>query len=244
MKVSNKMNLPLDGLNLESLMETLFYREEFLSIASHELKTPLTSIKLQTQVFRRNSKKEKNTSYSKEKVDRLVDQIDIQSTRLIKIIDDMLDISRIRTGQLVMTKTKFNLSEVVEELLPAQISSKIESNIFINGDRERIIQAMSVILNNAARYGRGLPIKVRLVQRKTKIIFSVQDQGYGISPEDQKRIFQRFQRAVPASEVSGIGLGLFIANEIVESHNGKIIVKSEIGQGSTFKVNFKREESL
>jgi signal transduction histidine kinase len=238
MKVSNKMNLPLDGLNLESLMETLFYREEFLSIASHELKTPLTSIKLHTQVFKRNS------SYSKEKVDRLVDQIDIQSTRLIKIIDDMLDISRIRTGQLVMTKTKFNLSEVVEELLAAQISSKIESNIFINGDRERIIQAISVILNNAARYGRGLPIRVRLVQRKTKIIFSVQDQGYGISPEDQKRIFQRFQRAVPASEVSGIGLGLFIANEIVESHNGKIIVKSEIGQGSTFKVNFKREESL
>lgn len=238
MKVSNKMNLPLDGLNLESLMETLFYREEFLSIASHELKTPLTSIKLHTQVFKRNS------SYSKEKVDRLVDQIDTQSTRLIKIIDDMLDISRIRTGQLVMTKTKFNLSEVVEELLPAQIVSEIESNVLINGDRERIVQAMSVILNNAARYGRDLPIRVSLVQRKTKIIFSVQDQGYGISPEDQKRIFHRFQRAVPASEVSGIGLGLFIAREIVEAHNGKITVKSEIGQGSTFKINFKREESL
>jgi signal transduction histidine kinase len=238
MKVSNKMNLPLDGLNLESLMETLFYREEFLSIASHELKTPLTSIKLHTQVFKRNS------SYSKEKVDRLVDQIDTQSTRLIKIIDGMLDISRIRTGQLVMTKNKFNLSEVVKELLPAHISSEIEANIFINGDRERIIQVMSVILNNAARYGRDLPIRVSLVQRKTKIIFSVQDQGYGISPEDQKRIFQRFQRAVPASEVSGIGLGLFIAKEIVEAHNGKITVKSEIGQGSTFKVNFKREESL
>jgi len=238
MKVSNKMNLPLDGLNLESLMETLFYREEFLSIASHELKTPLTSIKLHTQVFKRNS------SYSKEKVDRLVDQIDAQSTRLIKIIDGMLDISRIRTGQLVMTKNKFNLSEVVKELLPAHISSEIEANIFINGDRERIIQVMSVILNNAARYGRDLPIRVSLVQRKTKITFSVQDQGYGISPEDQKRIFQRFQRAVPASEVSGIGLGLFIAKEIVEAHNGKITVKSEIGQGSTFKVNFKREESL
>jgi signal transduction histidine kinase len=238
MKVSNKMNLPLDGLNLESLMETLFYREEFLSIASHELKTPLTSIKLHTQVFKRNS------SYSKEKVDRLVDQIDTQSTRLIKIIDGMLDISRIRTGQLVMTKNKFNLSEVVKELLPAHISSEIEANIFINGDRERIIQVMNVILNNAARYGRDLPIRVSLVQRKTKITFSVQDQGYGISPEDQKRIFQRFQRAVPASEVSGIGLGLFIAKEIVEAHNGKITVKSEIGQGSTFKVNFKREESL
>ena len=237
MKVSNKMNLPLDGLNLESLMETLFYREEFLSIASHELKTPLTSIKLQTQVFKRNS------SYTKEKVDRLVDQIDIQSSRLIKIIDDMLDISRIRTGQLVMTKNKFNLSEVVKELLPAHITSEIEANIFINGDRERIIQVMSVILNNAARYGRDLPIRVSLVQRKTKIIFSVQDQGYGISSEDQKRIFHRFQRAVPASEVSGIGLGLFIAKEIVEAHNGKITVKSEVGKGSTFKVNFKREES-
>ncbi len=140
----------LEGLNLETLMETLFYRDEFISIASHELKTPLTSIKLHAQVFRRNANREKEKAYSKEKVDRLVDQIDTQSTRLCKIIEDMLDISRIRSGQLSMTKTNFNisalLSEVVDEINRTEkvkIFLKIDTNIFIDGDRDRIAQVFN-----------------------------------------------------------------------------------------------------
>lgn len=244
-------NFPSEGLNLESLMESLFYRDEFLSIASHELKTPLTSLKLQAQVFKRNAKKQTEKEYSREKVDRLVDQIDAQTTRLMKLVDDMLDISRIRSGQLTMTKNNFNLSELLHEVVgkiqqieTVQIITNVEPNIFLNADRDRIGQVFYKLINNAARYGNGLPFEVKLVTRKAKISFLVIDQGIGITEEDQKRIFHRFQRAIAASEISGLGLGLYIAREIVEAHGGKIKVKSQLGEGSTFSVDFKREEII
>lgn len=246
MKISNKTVRPTEGFDLESLMETLFYRDEFLSIASHELKTPLTTIKLHAQMFKRTVEKENDKAYTKENVDRLVEQIDAQSSRMVRLVNDMLDITRIRSGQLIMTKKQFNLSDLVNEMLGRfnqnEISFKIDSNVFIFGDCERIEQVIFKLLNNAAKYGRGQPIEVKLVKMKSKISFSIRDQGLGISEEDQKRIFHRFQRAVAASEVSGLGLGLYIAREIVEAHNGKIKVKSLTGQGSTFTVDLKREE--
>lgn len=243
MKLSYKPELPPEGLTIETLMEALFYRDEFLSIASHELKTPLTSLKLQAQVFKRNAKKENTQVYSKEKVDRLVEQFDSQTSRLVKLVEDMLDISRIRSGKLVMTKSGFNLSELMKEVL-SEYNLPWESTKEVNymGDRERIAQVMRTLLNNAARYGKGLPFTVKLSLRKNKIMISVTDQGQGISEEDQKRIFHRFQRAVPASEVSGLGLGLYIAREIIEAHGGKISVKSKLHQGSTFTVTLNQEE--
>ncbi|MBA2405501.1 MAG: HAMP domain-containing histidine kinase [Bdellovibrionales bacterium] len=244
MKARYKSELPTEGLDLESLMETLFYRDEFLTLASHELKTPLTSIKLQAQVFKRNAKKNSAITYTKEQVDKMVDQVDIQTSHLINLVEKMLDISRIRSGQFHMTKNDFNVSELLHEIVlksQANICAKIDADIFMTGDRERIAQVFTKIINNAARYGKGLPIEVKLVQRKTKISFLVTDQGAGISSEDQKRLFHRFQRAVAASEVSGLGLGLYIAREIVEAHNGKISLKSEPDKGSIFKVDFRRE---
>ena len=238
-----------EGLNLESLMEALFYRDEFLTLASHELKTPLTAMRLHAQVFQRNSTKHPVDSYSKEKVDHLVNQIDVQTSRLIKLVEKMLDITRIRSGQLKMTKTNFNLSELLHKIIQElnhkelnRISFKIGPDIMFFGDRERIAQVFQKLINNASRYGNDLPIEVKLVNKKTKISFAVKDKGLGISQEDQKRILYRFQRAVPASELSGLGLGLFIAREIVEAHNGKISLKSELAQGSTFKVDFKHGE--
>ena len=115
MRLINKSVWPAGGLNLESLMETLFYRDEFLSIASHELKTPLTSIKLQAEVFKRLAKRDDAEIYSKEKVDRLVNLVDTQTNRLIVLVEDMLDISRIRSGQFYMTKKRINVSEIVQE---------------------------------------------------------------------------------------------------------------------------------
>lgn len=241
MKLRYKNDLPSEGLNIETLMEALFYRDEFLSIASHELKTPLTSIKLQAQVFKRQS------VYSPEKVDRMVEQIDQQTSRLMRLVDDMLDISRIRSGQLTMTKTLFNLSELIEEVVASfpndrTIHLKVEKNVHFFGDRDRIAQVLEKLLNNAARYGMERPIEVKLTQ-KSKITLSVTDQGQGLSQEDQQRIFHRFQRAVAASEISGLGLGLYIARAIVEDHSGKISVKSIQGKGSTFKMEFKKQES-
>lgn len=241
MKLRCKNDLPSEGLDIETLMEALFYRDEFLSIASHELRTPLTSIKLQAQVFKRQS------VYSPEKVDRMVEQIDQQTNRLMRLVDDMLDISRIRSGQLTMTKSLFNLSELIFEVVSAyplesSIVLKVEKNVHLYGDRDRIAQALDKLLNNAARFGMGRPIEVKLVKR-SKITLSVTDQGEGLSKEDQKRIFHRFQRAVAASEISGLGLGLYISRAIVEGHGGKISVKSELEKGSTFKMKFKLQES-
>ena len=240
-----------EGFTIESLMEALFYRDEFLAIASHELKTPLTALKLHTQVFRRNNSKQKFTEpYSKEKVDRLVEEVDRQTTKLSRLVNDMLDISRIRSGKLVMVKEQFSMTLLVKECLEnhfgifteGQIRSEIDEDVWFFGDRSRIEQVISNILNNAARYGNGTPIDVKLQQRKNKLILTISDQGRGIRPEDQKRIFHRFQRAVPASEISGLGLGLYIAKEVVDSHEGKISVKSELNQGATFKMEFRTED--
>lgn len=240
-----------EGFTIESLMEALFYRDEFLAIASHELKTPLTALKLHTQVFRRsNSKHKASEPYSKEKVDRLVEEVDRQTTKLARLVNDMLDISRIRSGKLVMVKEQFSFTLLVKECLSThsdmfsegQIKAELNEDVWFFGDRSRIEQVIYNILNNAARYGNGRPIELKLQQRKNKLILIVSDQGRGIRPEDQKRIFHRFQRAVPASEISGLGLGLYIAKEVVDSHHGKITVKSELNQGSTFKVEFKTED--
>ena len=228
-------------------MEALFYRDEFLSIASHELKTPLTSIKLQTQVFKRNTTKDALKAYSKENVDRMIHQIEMQTNRMMKLIEDMLDISRIRSGQLTITKSHFNLTELVWDISQQHPDAELlrfnlEEEINFVGDQDRIAQVLMILLNNAARYGKGLPVDVALFQKKSKIFLTVTDQGEGIAQEDQRRIFHRFQRAIPASQVSGLGLGLYIAREIIEAHKGKISVKSEPDKGSIFTIEFKREE--
>jgi signal transduction histidine kinase len=251
MQFTDQSVWPSDGLNLETLMETLFFRDEFLSIASHELKTPLTSIKLQTGVFKRLAKRENGEFYAKEKVDRLVDLVDAQTSRLIVLVEDMLDISRIRSGQFYMTKNHINVSEVVheavakiEQLEAVQISLKVKPDLFACVDRDRILQVFGILLKNGARYGKGLPLQVELTKRKQRIYFTVKDEGGGIEASDQKKIFHRFQRGVPASEVSGLGLGLYIAREIIEAHAGKISVSSKLNSGSTFKVELNAEEVL
>lgn len=245
MKLRHKNDFPSEGLNIETLMEALFYRDEFLSIASHELKTPLTSIKLQAQVFQRHSKTDRDV-YAKEKVDRMVEQIDAQTTRLMKLVDDMLDISRIRSGQLKMTKSHFDFSQAVIEVAhkypAAKIVLDVQKDILFFGDRDRMAQVLMKLIDNALKYGNGMSIDIKLIKKKNKITLSVKDLGEGISAEDQLRIFHRFQRAVAASEVSGLGLGLYIAREITEAHGGKISVKSSLGSGSTFSVDLKREE--
>lgn len=229
----------------ETLREALFYRDEFLSIASHELKTPLTSLKLHCQLFRRAYKKGDPDAYSRERVDRLVDQTDQQVSRLVRLVDDMLDISRIRTGKLSFHKEKVDvsqlLSEVLERLRPQFANTPggcpevvLSESAYIMGDKLRLEQVISNLLNNALRYGQGKPIKVSLEKTDDFVRLSVIDQGIGIAPDFQEKIFLRFQRAVPASEVSGLGLGLYIAKQIVEAHDGKISLKSAINKGSTF----------
>jgi PAS domain S-box-containing protein len=238
--ITEKMNLE------QSLKEALFYREEFLSIASHELKTPLTTLKLESQFFKRSMKLSRDEFYSKDRVDRLVERVDQQVTRLVRLVDDMLDISRIRTGKLSIVKEKTNLAEFltssVNKLKPEfkavgkdDLRLSVEDVGDAHFDRKRMEQVIFKLLSNAYRYGKGESVEVKLYKQDGVAAVEVKDRGIGISLEDQKKLFLKFQRAIPAREVSGFGLGLYIAKEIIESHQGSIVVESELNQGSTFK---------
>jgi signal transduction histidine kinase len=169
-------------------------------------------------------------------------------SRLTRLVDDMLDISRIRTGRLSITPEKVEISLVVQAVVERMRPHFLELSIgdFESGevycDRLRIEQVITNILNNALRYGKGRPVKVDLRQHGDNMTISVTDQGMGIPASFKDKIFSRFQRAVPASEVSGLGLGLYISKQIIEAHQGKIHVDSELDKGSCFTVQIPKGE--
>jgi PAS domain S-box-containing protein len=235
-------------LEAEALLkEALRARDEFLSIASHELRTPLTSLKLQLQMTQRRIERGDPRAYEPRQVSKLVEQSDRQLARLARLVEDMLDIARIRTGRLVIEPGRLDAvaltREVLERLSPhlaeAGTPATLEApeQLEAEWDRFRIEQVLTNLLTNAMRYGDGKPVAVTLLSQGERVLLSVRDQGLGIAKESHERIFNRFERAISANDVSGLGLGLFICRQLVEAHGGHIWVESEgLGQGSTFFV--------
>ncbi len=232
----------------KELVQALRTRDEFLSIASHELKTPLTSLKLQSQMFLRSLERGDTSSQKSEKLKGMATQSNELVSRLSRLIEDMLDVSRIRTGRLSLERNPADLlgiTQSVVESLQYQIQTSGaeaptisgEAGVTGNWDSFRLEQVIKNLVTNALRYGRGRPIQIRISRVGKFGRVQVIDQGYGIGPEDLERIFVRFERAIDASEVSGMGLGLFIAKEIIQLHDGQITVESELGKGSTFTVD-------
>jgi PAS domain S-box-containing protein len=220
-------------------------RDEFLSIASHELKTPLTSLKLQSQIRKRSLEKGDLSFLAPDKARRMVSDDERQINRLARLVDDMLDVSRIQTGRFVLRRERTDLAELCREVLgrfEAQLRAagcepKIEAEpIEGNWDHYRIEQVLSNLLTNAARYGAGRPVYVRVFRQGKNACLSVRDEGIGIAKKNQDRIFQQFERVLSPDQVGGLGLGLFIVQEIVEAHGGRVWVESEPGQGSEFFV--------
>lgn len=230
----------------EQLKEAVKARDEFLSIASHELKTPLTSLSLITQSMEKLIKKNDPDAYSKLRVDRFIEQNSKHINRITRLVDDMLDISRIRIGKLHIEKYPFDLCELIQEVCDrlsqlfshANVQLTIEKceSLNVNLDKFRIEQVITNLLSNAVKYGSGKPVTIKITKTGKTALISVHDEGPGIALENQRRIFRRFERAISANEVSGLGLGLYIAAEIVDAHEGKIWVESDIGKGSTFFV--------
>lgn len=221
-------------------------RDSFLSIASHELRTPITSMKLQTQLLKRTAAKGDTSAYAPERVDRMLDQNNRSLDRLTRLIEDMLDVSRIQMGRMILNLEECELSTLVSEVLErfqAQLAeAKMETvcdlaaNPIGHWDRNRLDQVITNLVANAIRYAPGAPLEIRLSSDETWARIEVADHGQGIAKENQGKIFQRFERLVTTSEISGMGLGLFIVREIVQAHGGQITVESELGRGARFVV--------
>lgn len=230
----------------DQLKEAVRSRDEFLSIASHELKTPLTSLKLQTQMRGRNLDKGNLNVFTPDRLRKMTDADSKQIDRLSRLIDDMLDISRISTGKLAIQRERFDLctlaADVLEHYRPqfqatnSPVTLICDAPVVGEWDRFRIEQVITNLFTNAIRYGAGKPVEVSVGSVDFRAVISVKDQGIGVAKEHQSRIFERFERAVSASEISGLGLGLYIARQIVEMHDGTIRVESELGKGATFIV--------
>lgn len=231
--------------NERRLEEALIARDQFLSIASHELKTPLTSLKLQSQLTLRSL--ELGKAIPIEKQITMAHQTNELVGRLTRLIDDMLDVSRIKTGKLQLDKGEHELGDIVREVVlrmsllfeAAKVrlpSIDAPEKLIGEWDRFRLEQVIGNLLTNAIRYGRGKPIEIKIIKNEGKALLTVTDHGYGIAEEDLTRIFGRFERAINSSEVSGLGLGLFISKEIIETLQGRIWVESKLGEGSTFYI--------
>jgi signal transduction histidine kinase len=220
-------------------------RNEFIAVASHELKTPLTALVLQQQLL-----SQKLGSLSGEAILSLLPEYlartEQQFERLTRLVDDLLNVARISHHQIQMHTECVDLKEVIDETVNAQsdaikhLGSTVEIDIDpeIKGqwDRHHVQQIMSNLLSNAVKYGEGSPVKIAAHRKDNLAEVSVNDQGMGISKVDQDRIFDRFERAVDARNISGFGLGLFITRELIDLHGGEIEVDSDPGRGTTFKV--------
>lgn len=235
-------------LSRQQTEKTLALRNEFISIASHELKTPLTSLKLQCQLLNRAIQNGKTGEQVMESVSKMLSVGLRQFDRLTRLVDDMLDISRISAGKLRVEREITDLREMIESVVDhlseliasagCALTLNLESGVIANVDRFRMEQVIINLLGNAVKYGKGHPIEISLKKIGGTAEISVRDHGIGISEEDQHRIFERFERSSQASEFGGMGLGLYIAKEIVALHDGSIRVKSRRGEGATFTVRF------
>jgi signal transduction histidine kinase len=222
-------------------------RDEFLGVASHELNTPLTSLKLQVQSLARELGQKGTQALSPERLSRIVERTDRQVRRLSQLVSDLLDVSRIHSNKLTLQLERMELRESIEDVVD-RIAGEFElagtrvdllpgPRVVGLWDRSRLEQVLLNLLTNALKYGANKPVRVELKEEGGQVHVSVTDQGVGLKEEDRSRIFERFERAISASEASGMGLGLYIAREIVQAHGGRISVESRLGQGSTFTVS-------
>ncbi|HZR09512.1 MAG TPA: ATP-binding protein [Myxococcales bacterium] len=209
-------------------------RDEFLGIASHELKTPLTSLRLQIQMAQRG--------LSTPDPDKLIKQ----ANRLARLVEDMLDISRINAGKLALERAPADLTALVNDVLDrfhpqlvavgSPVRRELSPDVVGTWDAYRLEQVITNLITNAMKYAPGKPIHVVTARRDGEAVLVVSDEGRGIAPEDRERVFGRFERGAGSHEVSGLGLGLHISRQIVEAHGGRIRVDGRPAGGAAFVV--------
>ena len=222
-------------------------RDDFMSIVSHEVRTPLNGLILETQLRKLHLARDNADAFTLDKMRAMVDRDERQIQSLIRLIEDMLDVSRIRTGKLSIRPVQFDLAQLVRNLVDSfapqvmaadcSISLRADEPVVGTWDEFRIEQVISNLLSNALRYGGKGPVEVAVYAHKGLARVEVRDHGIGISKENQLRIFQQFERVSATHVVAGLGLGLFISEQIVAAHGGSISVDSALGEGALFRVS-------
>ncbi|WP_426756780.1 PAS domain-containing sensor histidine kinase [Myxococcus sp. Y35] len=223
--------------------EAIRVRDDFLSIAAHELKTPLTPLRLQLELMKRALKEK--TGIPEERVDKAMAQVH----RLTSLVNDLVDASSVEAGRLKLRRAPVPLLEVAREVcsdfraispdhdFACELS---QEELVVMGDRGRLTQLLTSLMENALKYSpQGGTVRITLAHVDADALLAVADVGIGIPKEEQAHLFERFFRArnAPVSRYGGLGLGLYVCRDIVERHGGRIWVESEPGRGSTFYVS-------
>lgn len=244
----HQQNLLLEQLQktqveLEKAMEL---RDQFISVVAHELRTPLNTLNLELYARRTYLERGDYAEFSPERIAEMVESDERQLKRLIRLINDMTDLSRIKSGQLSIQRKRFDITALLHRvinLFSAQtalakcaVNFKGEPGVVISADEFRIEQAFTNLLTNAIRHCDGKPIEIQVQELAGMVSISVRDFGLGIKSEEQQRIFKLFERGSHERPGSGLGLGLFIANTIVAAHDGRIEVDSTPGEGAMFTI--------
>lgn len=247
--LSETFNTMLERIEQQSteLKRAVQMRDEFLSIASHELKTPLTPLQLQVQSLIRIAERDPSALTAER-----VRQMDRQVHRLARLVDDLLDISRVAVRKLDLHLEEMDLATLVREVVRqyrdeatrkgCHLSLEAPESLIGLGDPARIEQVLVNLLSNAIKYGPGEPIEVTLELRGGRAHLVIQDRGIGIAEEDLERIFDRYERAVSDRHYGGFGLGLWIVKELVTSMGGTVAVSGKPGEGARFEVELPIEE--
>jgi signal transduction histidine kinase len=221
--------------------EAISARDEFIAVAAHELRTPLATLTLRVQSLTGQLRRIREAHGVLERL-RFISR---QVRRLTELVESVLDVGRVNAGTLELRREEVDLTALVEEgverFADEAARSGCELRLRTDGphvsgwlDRGRLEQALTHLLGNAIKFGIGAPVDVELTQVEGRARLTVTDHGIGIPPEALRRIFGRFERAVPSHQYGGLGLGLFLTRQIAEAHGGSIQVVSHEGQGATF----------
>gem|GEM_PF-64629 len=241
-------------LEKKVLRESVRVRDEFLALVSHELRTPVSALSLNVQSLVRSLGSEGRAEASLEAIGLKAQTTQRQLHRLARLVERLLDVSELVTGRLKLARQEVDLSAVATDVVEQErdkalhagcvLTLNAPSPVIGHCDRARLHQLIESLLDNALKFGAGKPVEVAVMRDSDHASITVMDHGVGIGPEDQERIFGRFERAVSEKNYGGFGLGLWIARHIAEAHAGSIRLTRTAGGGATFTVVLPLNETL